>query len=81
MILVAFGSAASSLLGVLARAAEESRLIDLRFFRSIPFSSSITLSVAVFASFGGFLFLNTLYLQDVAGSRRSRPASPSYRSL
>src|SRR4051812_43571243 len=42
-------------------------LIDLRFFRSIPFSSSIALSVAAFAAFGGFLFLNTLYLQDVRG--------------
>jgi EmrB/QacA subfamily drug resistance transporter len=38
-------------------------LIELRFFRSIPFSSSIALAVAAFASFGGFLFLNTLYLQ------------------
>jgi MFS family permease len=42
-------------------------LIDLRFFRSIPFSSSIALSVSAFAAFGGFLFLNTLYLQDVRG--------------
>jgi EmrB/QacA subfamily drug resistance transporter len=42
-------------------------LIDLRFFRSIQFSSSIALSVAAFASFGGFLFLSTLYLQDVRG--------------
>jgi hypothetical protein len=42
-------------------------LVDPRFFRSIPFSASIALSVAAFASFGGFLFLNTLYLQDVRG--------------
>ena len=42
-------------------------LIDLRFFRSVPFSSSIVISVAAFASFGGFLFLNTLYLQQVRG--------------
>jgi MFS family permease len=42
-------------------------LIDPRFFRSLPFSSSIALSVAAFASFGGFLFLNTIYLQDVRG--------------
>ena len=47
--------------------ARDEPLIDLRFFRSIPFSSSIALSVAAFASFGGFLFLNTLYLQDVRG--------------
>ena len=42
-------------------------LIDLRFFRSIPFSSAIVISVAAFAAFGGFLFLNTLYLQEVLG--------------
>jgi EmrB/QacA subfamily drug resistance transporter len=40
-------------------------LIDLRFFRSIPLSSAITISVLAFASFGGFLFINTLYLQEV----------------
>jgi EmrB/QacA subfamily drug resistance transporter len=42
-------------------------LIDLRFFRSIPFASSILISVAAFAAFGGFLFLTTLYLQDSRG--------------
>ncbi len=42
-------------------------LVDLRFFRSVPFSSAIVISVAAFAAFGGFLFLNTLYLQDVRG--------------
>ena len=42
-------------------------LIDLRFFRSIPFASSIAISVAAFATFGGFLFLNTLYLQGARG--------------
>ena len=42
-------------------------LIDLRFFRSTPFASSIVISLAAFATFGGFLFLNTLYLQDVRG--------------
>jgi EmrB/QacA subfamily drug resistance transporter len=45
----------------------EDPLVDLRFFRSIPFTSSITISVAAFAGFGGFLFLNTLYLQDARG--------------
>ena len=42
-------------------------LVDLRFFRSVPFSSSIVISVAAFAAFGGFLFLNTLYLQEARG--------------
>ena len=42
-------------------------LIDLRFFRSAPFSGAAVIAVAAFATLGGFLFLNTLYLQDVRG--------------
>jgi EmrB/QacA subfamily drug resistance transporter len=42
-------------------------LVDLRFFRSVPFSSAAVIAVAAFAGLGGFLFLNTLYLQDVRG--------------
>ena len=42
-------------------------LIELRFFRSIPFASSIVISLAAFSAFGGFLFLNTLYLQQDRG--------------
>jgi EmrB/QacA subfamily drug resistance transporter len=45
----------------------EDPLVDLRFFRSVPFASSIATSVAAFSAFGGFLFLNTLYLQDARG--------------
>jgi len=42
-------------------------LVDLRFFRSVPFASATIIAVAAFSSLGGFLFLNTLYLQDVKG--------------
>src|SRR6202000_1281511 len=42
-------------------------LIDLRFFRSPPFSGAAVVSICAFLSLGGFLFLNTLYLQDVRG--------------
>jgi EmrB/QacA subfamily drug resistance transporter len=42
-------------------------LLDLRFFRSASFSGSATIAVAAFAALGGFLFLNTLYLQDARG--------------
>ena len=42
-------------------------LLELRFFRSIPFSSASAIAVCAFAALGGFLFLNTLYLQDVRG--------------
>jgi predicted MFS family arabinose efflux permease len=40
-------------------------VIDLRFFRSPPFSGANVIALAISASLGGFLFLNTLYLQDV----------------
>jgi EmrB/QacA subfamily drug resistance transporter len=67
-ILAAFAAAAAALLTLLLyepRRAEP--LVDLRFFRSAPFASSIAIAVAAFAAFGGFLFLNTLYLQTVRG--------------
>jgi EmrB/QacA subfamily drug resistance transporter len=40
-------------------------LIDLRFFRSPLFSGAAIVSVCAFVSLGGFLFLSTLYLQEV----------------
>ncbi|MCW2522065.1 MAG: putative efflux rane protein [Frankiales bacterium] len=40
-------------------------LIDLRFFRSAPFSGATVIAICAFSAFSGFLFLNTLYLQDV----------------
>lgn len=45
----------------------EDPLIELRFFRSAPFSGATAIAVSAFAAFSGFLFLNTLYLQNVRG--------------
>ncbi len=42
-------------------------LVEVRLFRSAPFSGATAIAVFAFASLGGFLFLNTLYLQDVRG--------------
>jgi EmrB/QacA subfamily drug resistance transporter len=42
-------------------------LVDLRFFRSLPFSSAAILAVVAFASFGAFLFVSALYLQQARG--------------
>jgi predicted MFS family arabinose efflux permease len=42
-------------------------LIDVRFFRSVPFSGATIIAMCAFASLAGFLFVNTLYLQDVRG--------------
>jgi EmrB/QacA subfamily drug resistance transporter len=68
VIVGAFAAAAAALVGLLVYEPRcEEPLIDLRFFRSIPFSSSIVICIAAFAAFGGFLFLNTLYLQQARG--------------
>jgi EmrB/QacA subfamily drug resistance transporter len=42
-------------------------LVDPRFFRSPPFAGATLIAVAAYATLGGFLFLNTLYLQNVRG--------------
>ena len=44
-------------------------LVDLRFFRSLPFSGATMTAVSAMGALGGFLFLNTLYLQEVRGYR------------
>jgi len=44
-------------------------LLDLRFFRSLPFSGAAAIAVAAMCAMGGFLFLMTLYLQDVRDYR------------
>jgi EmrB/QacA subfamily drug resistance transporter len=68
LIVSAFAAAAASLLGLLRyEPRRRDPLIDLRFFDSVPFSASIAISVSAFAAFGGFLFLNTLYLQQTRG--------------
>jgi predicted MFS family arabinose efflux permease len=42
-------------------------LIELRFFRSVPFAGATLIAVSAFGAFGGFLFMNTLYLQTIRG--------------
>jgi EmrB/QacA subfamily drug resistance transporter len=68
LILACFAGAAVALGGLIAWESHHPEpLIDLRFFRSPPFSGAAIVSVCSFLSMGGFLFLNTLYLQDVRG--------------
>lgn len=60
--------AVASLVGLLwYEARRDEPLIDLRFFRSAPFSGATVIAVSAFAALGGFLFLSTLYLQNVRG--------------
>jgi EmrB/QacA subfamily drug resistance transporter len=68
LILGLFVTAALALLAfVLYEPQRKDPLVDLRFFGSVPFSSATVLALSSYACFGGFLFLNTLYLQQVRG--------------
>jgi EmrB/QacA subfamily drug resistance transporter len=42
-------------------------LIEPRFFRSAPFAGASVIAVCAFLALGGFLFLNTIYLQVSRG--------------
>ncbi len=67
-ILACFALAVAALGGLIGyerRRAEP--LIDMRFFRSAPFSGAVAIAICSFAALGGFLLVNTLYLQDVRG--------------
>jgi EmrB/QacA subfamily drug resistance transporter len=67
-VLVAFAAgiaAASALVVVEGRRAEP--LLELRFFRGPPFSAANGIAVINFLALSGFLFINTLYLQQVRG--------------
>jgi EmrB/QacA subfamily drug resistance transporter len=68
VIIGLFAAAAVALAALLVHESRRAEpLLELRFFRSIPFSSATVTAVAAFAAFGAFLFLNTLYLQDTRG--------------
>jgi EmrB/QacA subfamily drug resistance transporter len=42
-------------------------MVDFRFFRSVPFAGANLTAVCAIAAMAGFLFLSSLYLQDVRG--------------
>ncbi|MDJ0360116.1 MFS transporter [Rhodococcus sp. H29-C3] len=68
LILMTGAVTLASLVGlILTESRRTEPLIELSFFRSVPFSGATIIAVCSFASLGGFLFLNTLYLQDVRG--------------
>jgi EmrB/QacA subfamily drug resistance transporter len=67
-ILGCFAVAVAALLALLGYEPRcEEPLIDLRFFRSAPFSGAVGIAICAFAGLGGFLLVNTLYLQNVRG--------------
>ena len=63
-----FATAALALIALLVyEPRRHEPLIDVRFFRSAPFSSATLIAICSFSAFSGFLFLNTLYLQEIRG--------------
>jgi EmrB/QacA subfamily drug resistance transporter len=61
-----FGFSLACFVGlVLYELRRQEPLLEMRFFCSAPFSGASTIAVCAFAAQGGFLFLNTLYLQGV----------------
>ncbi|HEY3633247.1 MAG TPA: DHA2 family efflux MFS transporter permease subunit [Jatrophihabitantaceae bacterium] len=42
-------------------------LVEIRLFRSAPFTGATTIAVLIFCVLGGLLFVNTLYLQEARG--------------
>ncbi|MBM9506239.1 MFS transporter [Streptomyces sp. KK5PA1] len=68
LIVVMFVVAGASVAGlVLLEPRRSEPLVDLRFFRSPAFSGATLIALVALMTLGGFLFLNTLYLQDVRG--------------
>jgi EmrB/QacA subfamily drug resistance transporter len=47
--------------------------LELRLFRSVPFSAAIVMAICALCGFGSFLFVTTQYLQDARGM--SAPAT------
>jgi EmrB/QacA subfamily drug resistance transporter len=65
-IIAIFAVSAAALAGFLGyEHRHPSPFIDLRFFRSVPFSAATATAVFAFAAMGSFLFLCSLYLQNV----------------
>jgi EmrB/QacA subfamily drug resistance transporter len=64
-ILGLFAIAVASLVALVTYERERREpLIEVRFFRSVPFSGATLIAVSAFVALSGFLFLNTLYLQE-----------------
>jgi EmrB/QacA subfamily drug resistance transporter len=70
---VILGLLAAAVLGVFGILGYEPRratpLLELRLFRSVPFSAAIVMALWGLCAFGAFLFVTPLYLQDVRGLR------------
>ncbi|HVT67496.1 MAG TPA: DHA2 family efflux MFS transporter permease subunit, partial [Trebonia sp.] len=67
-VLVLFAVAATAAVAfVVVERTRPEPLVELRFFRSLPFTGASVIAVAAFVVLGGFLFVITLYLQQARG--------------
>jgi EmrB/QacA subfamily drug resistance transporter len=72
-IAAGFATALASGVGLVAwESRHREPMLDLRFFRSLPFAAATLVAVLAFAAFSGFLFLNSLYLQEARGMPASQ---------
>ena len=60
-------AAAAAVALVLVESRRRQPLLEVRFFRSVPFSGASLMALLSLGVLAGFLFLNTLYLQDGLG--------------
>ena len=68
LIIALFALAVVSAFGlVIVEGRREEPLVDIRFFHSPAFSGAALIALVAFMTLGGFLLLNTLYLQDLRG--------------
>jgi EmrB/QacA subfamily drug resistance transporter len=67
-VVACFAAAAASIAVLVSWSGRSPQpLLDLRFFRSLPFSGAAVTAITATCAFSGFLFLITLYLQEVRG--------------
>ena len=68
LILTCFAiTAVGTALFIAVERRQQEPLLQLRFFRSPPFSGASAIAVLAFIILAGWLFINTLYLQEVRG--------------
>ncbi|MEV4256736.1 MFS transporter [Spirillospora sp. NPDC049652] len=68
LILALLAAAAVGLAAIIGyESRREDPLLELRLFRSVPFSAAILMALWALCGFGAFLFVTTQYLQDVRG--------------
>ncbi|WP_066361357.1 MFS transporter [Herbidospora mongoliensis] len=67
IVLCLFASVACLIALIFVELHKSEPLVDVRFFKAPPFAGATSIALILFTAQGGFLILNTLYLQDIRG--------------